>query len=121
MMNGTGSVRSIESNSSRSFASKCSTTCQSKRRRARDEPLELAHVGRAAQVLHEVEADAANAAVVQLLRNPRSVKRLVDVRDAAIAAAALRDRVQDHRVVDAVAARVDEHGARQAQASSAAR
>ena len=34
------------------------------RGRARDELLELTHVGRAAQMLYEVEADAADAAVV---------------------------------------------------------
>ena len=120
MMNGTGSVRSMRIELEQILGIEVQHDVPTERRRARDEPLELAHVGRAAQVLHEVEADAANAAVVQLLKS-RSVKRLVDVRDAAIPAAALRDRIQDHRVVDAMAARVDEHGARQTRASSAAR
>ena len=80
--------------------------------RARDEPLELVHVRRAAEMLHEVEADAADAARVQILEILVR-EGLVDVRDAAIAAAALRDRVEDHGVVDAVAARVHEHGARE--------
>src|SRR5688572_32731490 len=65
-------------------------------------------------MLNEIEADAADAAGVQL-REVAVREAVVDVRDAAIAAAALRDRVQDHRVVDAVAARVDEHRARQTQ------
>src|SRR5690606_1771757 len=41
--------------------------------------------------------------------------RPVDVRDAAIAAAALRDRIEDDPVVRAVAARVHEHRALEAE------
>src|SRR5690606_11411955 len=71
-------------------------------------------VGHAAQVLHEVEADAADTAGVQVLEVLVREAR-VDVRDAAVLAAALRDRIEDHRVVGAVAARVDEHGALEAE------
>src|SRR5690606_17383258 len=78
------------------------------------ELVELAEIGRAAEMGNEVEADAADAAVVEPFEL-RIRDRTVDVRDAAIAAAALRDRIEDHGIVGAVTARVHEHGALEPQ------
>src|SRR5690606_37781561 len=83
-------------------------------RRARDELLELVHVGRTAQMLDEIETNAANAAGMQLFEIAVR-ERGVHIRDAAITAPALLDRIEDHGVVDTVAARIDEHRTRQAE------
>jgi len=65
-------------------------------------------------MLDEVEAHAAKARRVQTLEIMLG-KGVVGVGDAAVAAAARGDRIDDHAVVGTVAACVHEHRTRQAE------
>src|SRR5882757_8323870 len=76
--------------------------------------LELIHVRHAAQVLHEVEAHAAKARLVEIFEHSIG-ERIVGVGYASITATALSDGVDDDGIVSSVTARVHEHGSFQAQ------
>ena len=97
-----------------SGASRCSTTCQPQLLDAVDDAVEHGHVGRAAEMLDEIEAHAAHAAVVQLVVIGVG-EAVVDDGDAAIALRIGRDAVEHRRVVGAVAARLHDHGALDAE------
>ena len=83
MMNGTGKRAQHRVELEQVLGVEMQHDVPAERGGARDEPLELAHVRRAAQVLHEIEAHAANAAGVQLLEVAVR-EAVVDVRDAAV-------------------------------------
>src|ERR1700683_2589021 len=81
---------------------------------ARNRALEEVLIGPAAQMLHEIESYAAYATLVQLAEFP-IVRALVDDGDAAVVPAAGGYRIQRRAVVGAVAARLDDHRAGDAQ------
>ena len=68
------------------------------------------HVGHPAEMAHEVEAAAAEAAVVQFAKAALG-DAVVDIGDGAKGAVAHRDGVERHAVVGAVHAGVDDDGA----------
>ena len=72
-----------------------------------DDPPELVHVGRAAEVRDEVEACCSDAGVVELADIGLG-EGVVDHRYARVAAAAAMEGVDHGRVVCAVAAGLDE-------------
>jgi len=74
-----------------------------------DDAMELGQIRLAAQMLHEIETNTPEPAVLQCLEISVA-EGIVDVRDAPIPAAALRDGVQDHPVVRAIAARINQNG-----------
>src|SRR6202044_105302 len=76
---------------------------------ARQDALELIHVRHTAQVLHKVEAHAAEALFMERLKVTLG-EGVVGVGYATILATTLCDRVDNDGVVDAMAARVHEHG-----------
>ena len=71
-------------------------------------------IGPALQVLHEIEAHAANSALVQALELAVGAA-LLDDRGAAVAPARARDRVERRAHVRAVAGRVHDHRALEAE------
>ena len=91
----------------------------SQRLDARDQAMKHVEIGHAAQVLDEIEADAANPARVQALQF-RVRHRLLDAGDTTIAAPARGDRIQRHGHVRSVTARVHDDGARDAEMTHAA-
>ncbi len=97
-----------------SGASTCSTTCQPRPFDAVDDAVEHGHVGRAAEMLHEIETHAAHAAGVELVEILVG-EAVVDDRDAAIALWVRRNAVEHRRVVGAVAARLHDDRALDAE------
>ncbi|MNT28652.1 hypothetical protein D3C72_1643550 [compost metagenome] len=85
------------------------------RRDQRDHVIEHSRIGRAAQVRHEIEPRRAHAALVQL-PDAGFGRSGAQQRNAAIAAAALRQRVQQGAMVSAMAIGLHHHGALHAQA-----
>ena len=79
-----------------------------------DDAVEHAHVGRAAQVLDEIEAHAAHAAGMQPVVFGIA-EAVVDDGDAAIALGIRRDAVEHGGIVAAVAARLHDHRALDAE------
>ena len=73
-----------------------------------DHAVEHRHVGRAAQMLDEIEAHAAHAAGIRACRS-RIAETVVDYGDAAIAFGVGRDAIEHRRVVGAMAARLHDH------------
>ena len=84
------------------------------RRDAADHPVEDVHVRGAAKVPHEVEAHAAHAARMQRLQRPL-LEGVVDDGDAARRLRRGGDGVEHGGIVGAVAARLHDHGAAEAQ------
>src|SRR5882762_3625064 len=74
-------------------------SCVSEKRQIRSSP----------EVLHKIEAHAADAALVHLLKFPVSI-RFIDDRGAAVAAVRARDGIQRDAHVRAMAARVHDDG-----------
>ncbi len=70
MMNGTGSVAQQMRVLDQIAGIEMQVDVPAQRADARDDAVELAHVGHAAQMLHEVEAHAAKAAGMQRLEVP---------------------------------------------------
>jgi hypothetical protein len=79
-----------------------------------DDTVEHGHVGGAAEMLDEIEAHAAHAAFVELVEIGLA-EAVVDDGDAAIALGIGGDAVEHRLVVDAVAARLHDHRARDAE------
>ena len=112
--NGSGNFRIISESGMISGASRCNTTCQPRPFDAVDDAVEHGHVGRAAKMLDEIEARAAHAAAIE----PVVVlvgETVVDDGDAAIALRVGRNAVEHRRVVGAMAARLHDHGALDAE------
>ena len=96
-------------------ASRYRSTCQPSGAIRSDEAIEGIHVGSAAQARHEREAAAVQPAGGERVELAVS-HPLVDIADAAIAAATLRNRIEDHPVVATVRRGVDNDGALDADA-----
>jgi len=75
---------------------------------ALENALELVHVGHAAQVLHKVEAHAAETLLVELFEVALG-KGIISVRDTAVLPATLGNRIDNDSVINSVAARVHQH------------
>ena len=85
-----------------------------KRRDHRDHPLEHPLVGHAPEMANEVEPAAPHPALMQLPQLALA-DAVVDVGNSAVAPAADRDRIERDAIVGAVHARIDDHGAPDAE------